>query len=156
MSLPDRILIAWEKDSHTDTIGRYADGQFFLGFHGAHTGDPTIEGPFRLERPLRWLVYLHLFDHDGNHRSTTVKVISTTSTRMTDPERAQGYAEVAALLNTLHDVSFGEIAIRPFRIDLDNIVFGLIDESDEERGPWAELYPDGLGFAPPWHGYYST
>lgn len=152
--LPARIPVQ-RNEYHTDTIGTYADGQFYLMFRGARTGDPTVDGPFR-HAPLRWLVYLHLFDHDGNHRSTTVREISRTSQRLTDTERANGTAETTALLETLDSPVFSDIAIRPFRVDLDGIVFGLINESAPDRGPWAELYPDGFGFAPPWNGEYST
>jgi hypothetical protein len=34
--------------------------------------------------------------------------------------------------------------------------FELVDESDEERGDWAELYPNRWGFDPPWDGRYDT
>ena len=156
MALPDRISIRWLPDYHTDTIGTYAEGQFYLMFRGARTGDPTIEGPWRGDRPGRWLVYLHLFDHDGNHRSTAVHVISASSEPMTETDHRHGEAVLALLLSALDAPTFGDIAIRLFRVDLDDIVFGLVDESDPERGHWAELYPDGFGFCPPWDGDYST
>jgi hypothetical protein len=37
-----------------------------------------------------------------------------------------------------------------------SVTFGLIDESRPDRGSWAELYPDRLGFSVPWDGTYST
>lgn len=51
--------------------------------------------------------------------------------------------------------------VRPFRVDFDNIVFGLIDETTDHPdeghgGPWAELYPQRLGFHQPWNGEYDT
>ncbi|MFF0153696.1 hypothetical protein [Micromonospora sp. NPDC005203] len=36
------------------------------------------------------------------------------------------------------------------------VTFGLIDESDAERGDWVELHPDRLGFTEPCDGLYST
>jgi hypothetical protein len=39
------------------------------------------------------------------------------------------------LLATLHGVEFDDIAIQLFRLDYDGYAFGLIDESDPERGP---------------------
>jgi formate hydrogenlyase regulatory protein HycA len=36
------------------------------------------------------------------------------------------------------------------------VTFGLIDESDAERGDRVGLYPDRLGFTEPWDGLYST
>jgi formate hydrogenlyase regulatory protein HycA len=155
VSVPDVIPVE-HNEYHTDTIGVYPDGQFYLTFRGARTGDPIVDGPFRLDEPLRWLVYLHLFDHAGHHRSTTVRVISTTSDQMTTAERDHGNAEAASLLKSLGSWTFCDIAIRPFRVDLDGIVFGLIEETEPERGPWFELHPDGYGFAPPWDGTYST
>jgi len=52
--------------------------------------------------------------------------------------------------------SYGDIRIRLFRVDFDGVVFGLIDESEPERGDWVELYPDRLGFHEPWNGLYDT
>jgi hypothetical protein len=35
------------------------------------------------------------------------------------------------------------------------VLFGLLTGEDED-GSWAELYPDRLGFGPPWDGTYDT
>jgi hypothetical protein len=58
-------------------------------------------------------------------------------------------------------LTFCDLAIRPFRVDFDDVVFGLIDESDDDPdeghgGPWAELYPQQLGFHEPWDGECDT
>jgi hypothetical protein len=55
----------------------------------------------------------------------------------------------------------GMIVAQPFRVDFDNVVFGLIDETTDDPdeghgGPWAELYPQRLGFHEPWNGEYDT
>ncbi len=154
VKVPDRIPIVnrW----HTETIGTYAGGQFYAMFRGARTGDPTLRDPAATRHPRRWLVYLHLFDHDGNHRSTDVRLISTAD-RMSEADREHGHAVLAELIASLDRPEFGPISIRPFRIDIDDVVFGLIDESAERDGaPWAELYPDRFGFHPPWNGEYDT
>lgn len=52
-------------------------------------------------------------------------------------------------------LTYGDIAIRPFRFEYDAITFGLIIE-DGHGTDWAELYPDGLGFRAPWDGSYDT
>ncbi|AEV84815.1 hypothetical protein ACWT_3792 [Actinoplanes sp. SE50] len=61
----------------------------------------------------------------------------------------------------LEAVTNCDIAIRPFRVDFDDVVFGLIDETTDDPyeghgGPWAELLPQGLGFHEPWNGQYDT
>ena len=56
-------------------------------------------------------------------------------------------------------LAFGPIAIRPFRIVVDDVVFGLIPIGYSEAGSdWerAELFPESLSFAPPWDGIYDT
>ncbi|MGW3783648.1 hypothetical protein ACWD5Z_03635 [Micromonospora chokoriensis] len=65
-------------------------------------------------------------------------------------------ARLATLLDQLPERQYGDIAIQLFRMVHDGVTFGLIDESDPERGDWVELYPDRLGFTEPWDGLYST
>jgi hypothetical protein len=57
--------------------------------------------------------------------------------------------------------STGAAAIRLFRADFDDVVLGLIGETTDDPdeghgGPWAELYPQRLGFHEPWDGEYDT
>lgn len=63
---------------------------------------------------------------------------------------------LAGLLDRLPGREFGDIAVRPFRVVHDGVTFALADESGPERGAWAELYPDRLGFGEPWDGTCST
>jgi formate hydrogenlyase regulatory protein HycA len=57
---------------------------------------------------------------------------------------------------------YGDIAIRPFQVEADGIVFGLVPESHHEYPDgrreldWAEFYPGQLGFSSPWDGCYDT
>ncbi|WP_327003034.1 hypothetical protein OHA72_49455 [Dactylosporangium sp. NBC_01737] len=96
---------------------------------------------------------MHRFDHDGRHESSTIRRIAL-SRYLTDPDAADRI--LTGLLYELDAPRFGDIAIQPFRLTCDGVLFGLIDESDPDRGDWAELYPDRLGFTPPWDGTYST
>lgn len=57
-----------------------------------------------------------------------------------------------AMLPGLH---VGDIAIRPFRCDVDGVLCGLIIETFE-GAEHAELYPNNLGFYEPWDGLYDT
>lgn len=62
---------------------------------------------------------------------------------------------LAKLLRSLPRRSYTDIAIRPFQLTVDGVLFGLLSGVDEGE-PWAELYPDRLGFAEPWDGSYDT
>jgi hypothetical protein len=149
MALPDRIPIAYMPDSRSWCIGRYADGQFrgLLTAKGHRLGD---------DRPDLWRVYsvLHLFDHEGRYRSSDIWYAGTGQGEAF--ERA--FARLEECVNALPGWEYGDIAIRPFRVEVeaDGLVFELVDESDEERGDWAELYPNHWGFHPPWDGRYDT
>ncbi|MEV4823170.1 hypothetical protein [Micromonospora sp. NPDC049274] len=143
MSLPDLVPISHEPDYRTDRVGRYADGQFYAGIHGAHRDDDPEPDPDR-ER-IRWYAYLHLFDVDGRHRRSDISLVAT-APYLRGELGAQAEARLAGLLDQLPDWQYGDIAVQLFRVVHDGVTFGLIDESDAERGDRIELYPDRLGF----------
>jgi formate hydrogenlyase regulatory protein HycA len=122
-------------------------GQFFASIHGAV---PPGASPFD-QTVVRWYVILHLFDQAGHHRQSDIWCAGVARLPFEVAE-----ARLQRLLDELPGREYCDIAIRPFRVEQDGIVFGLIDESDPERGDWAELYPDRLGFHPPWEGLYDT
>jgi len=153
MSLPPVIPIAHEPDYRTASIGRYAEGQFYAAIQGAHRDNDRE--PDRERARIRWYTYIHLFDHDGRHRGSQVELIGVAPTLHGDfRERAED--TLSNMLTSLQDRKFGDIAIRPFWLEHDGVTFGLFDESSPERGGWAELYPDRLGFHEPWDGLYDT
>jgi hypothetical protein len=148
MSLPEVVPIAHEPDYRTDTIGVYDRGQFLAMVTGAY----RAEDEHRREL-MRWYAVMHLFDHDGNHESSEIRLLGTGQANEVrlDPE------PLRTLLDTLPGRQYGDIAIKPFRVDFDGVLFGLVDESgDHGDGGWAELYPAGLGFHEPWNGEYDT
>jgi formate hydrogenlyase regulatory protein HycA len=147
MSLPDVVPIAHEPDYRTATIGTYDGGQFFAVITGAY----REEGERRRELMRRYAV-LHLFDQAGNHLSSDIRLLAIGQLTTYDREPFD------TLLDSLPSRRYGDIAIKPFRVDHDGVIFGLIDESGENGGPggWAELYPDRLGFCEPWDGSYDT
>lgn len=77
---------------------------------------------------------------------------------------------MAALLDGLPEREYGDIAIRPFQLTVDGVLFGLVvehhdresgdgdgeDGEGESEDDWAELHPDQLGFYAPWDGLYDT
>jgi hypothetical protein len=149
--VPDAIPIAYEADYRTDTIGTYDDGQFYADIHGACRGEPSSFP----KGETRWYLYVHTFDRSGNYRSSEIELIKVGG--FLDEYREPALARLAQLLDALPGRAFGDIRIKPFRTSFDGVVFGLIDETEERDGlPWFELYPDRLGFAPPWNGDYST
>jgi len=153
VAIPDRIPIVHEPDYRTDTIGSYADGQFLATVVAGFAKAVIPEGDF--ERHKRWYAVLHRFDHDGHHTGSDIWFSGTTA----DGERAvidRAESHLRGWLDRLPGLIFGDIAVRLFRLEVDGIVFGLVDESDEEYGEHVELYPDELGFYEPWNGLYDT
>jgi hypothetical protein len=153
MPLPARIPIAYNPDHRTDMIGSYADGQFYATVHGAHRDDDQEDDRGR-ER-VRWYAYLHLFDVDGHHRRSDITLMGI-APYLEGELRSRAETKLADLVDQLGDHRFEDIAIRLFRVVEDGVTFGLLDESHPERGDWAELHPDWLGFCAPWDGDYST
>ncbi|MFJ4682771.1 hypothetical protein [Streptomyces sp. NPDC088789] len=154
MTVPEIVPIAHEPEYRTGTIGRYAGGQFFASVTYA-------EGPLR-----RLYVVLHRFDADGRHVHSDISRADRPPTPSPGAEETPGAApdraeaRLAGLLDGLDGREFGDIAIRPFRVVFDGVVFGLVTErhapTPGEEHDWAELYPDRLGFSAPWNGLYDT
>lgn len=151
--IPDLIPIMHEPDYHTGQIGRYADGQFFACVtaafpEGLQVGDDWPEHK-------RWYAVLHRFDRDGHHQGSEVWYAGTTAQGEQDViDRADRV--LTGWLSELPQPTLGDIAVRLFSVEVDGIVFGLVDESDDEYGEHVELYPNQLGFYPPWDGEYDT
>lgn len=152
VAVPELIPIKRVPGYHTDTIGRYADGQFFACVTGAHAR--LLRPDADLAQQQRWYAVLHRFDHEGHHTGSDIQFTGTTG----DGRRASVDEAVHLLrqwLGELADPVYGDIAVKPFRTELDGVVFGLVDVSDE-HGDHVELYPNHLGFFPPWNGSYDT
>ncbi|MET8960479.1 hypothetical protein ABZX69_13390 [Streptomyces sp. NPDC004074] len=162
MSVPEIIPIAHNPDHRTSTIGRYAEGQFLASItyafpRGFVPGDGW-------EEQKRLYVVLHRFDFEGRHIDSEIWCAGTWAEQHRRPHdrdsvSSRAQARMAALLDGLPQREYGGIAIRPFRLTADGVVFGLITErheDDEDEDEWAELYPDRLGFYAPWDGRYDT
>jgi len=157
VQLPEVIPIKYERDYRTNRIGRYEGGQFFADITGAYQ-----EGVLRdtdWQRQQRMYAVLHRFDADGHHVGSDVWFAGVRPDGPAAIERAEQM--LSKWLSDIAPVTFCDIAIRPFRFKVDQVIFGLIDETsddpDEGHGtPWAELYPQRLGFHEPWDGEYDT
>ncbi|MGI5191096.1 hypothetical protein ACQEVI_23350 [Promicromonospora sp. CA-289599] len=165
MAVPDVIPIAYEPGYRTDTIGRYDGGQFFASVtYAFRTGYTRRDGPWEDHKLL--FVVLHTFEVDGNHRDSDIwcagtqrQVMQVASGPHGHDPRAKADARLAKLLDELPGREYTNIAIRPFQVTFDDVLFGLVVERHSEDGAeddWAELYPDTLGFHEPWNGEYDT
>jgi hypothetical protein len=177
MTLPDKIPIRYQPEYRSWCIGHYDDGQF-LGCvvvgnakdylaragpgHSLDFLDPHVDD-LLLQRVLhdrdfvnhqRHYSVLHLFDHDGRYQSTDLWYAGTGEG---EPVK-RAFARLQEQVDALPGRRYGDIAIGLFEADLevDDLWFELVDESSEERGDWAELYPNRWGFHPPWDGGYDT
>ncbi|MEU4271067.1 hypothetical protein [Streptomyces sp. NPDC026092] len=156
MSVPEVIPIGHEPDYRTSTIGRWQGGQFF-----ASVTSTLPEGPLGddWQSQKRWCAVLHRFDGAGRHLDSRIQFTGTTA----DGERkviAAALQLLDAWLDALPERAYEDIAIAPFAVRFEGALFGLVLEGREEGGEedsvWAEFYPDGLGFSPPWDGQYDT
>ncbi|MFI1379650.1 hypothetical protein [Embleya sp. NPDC020886] len=162
MAVPEIIPIAYEPDYRTDTIGRFADGQFLASITYAFPeGYRHGEG---WEDAKRLYVVLHRFDVEGHHVDSDIRCAGTWREQQQqhgDPDSvlARAEARMAELLDALPRREFRSIGIRPFQLIVDDVLFGLVISQHgghEDEDDWAELHPDGLGFCDPWNGEYST
>ncbi|HEY0700009.1 MAG TPA: hypothetical protein VGD43_19630 [Micromonospora sp.] len=156
MPIPLTIPVMYEPGYHTSTIGRYADGQFIASVTaGYREGALPADDDDGWQRAKRWYAYLHRFDHDGRHLGSEARFAGTTAD---GEEQVLDRAErmLAELLDGLPDRRYGDVAVRLFRVEIDGILFGLVDETEEYGDDHVELYPDELGFNPPWEGEYDT
>ncbi|MEU9317799.1 hypothetical protein [Streptomyces sp. NPDC048295] len=172
MAVPAIIPIAHEPDYRTGTIGRYTGGQFLASITYAFPDGFTLGDGW--EEHKRLYTVLHRFDHEGRHVDSEIERVGTWAEQRQRPQGedsvlARAQSRMAALLDGLPGREYGDIAIRPFRLMVDDVLFGLVverhdggedghenDEVDEHEDEWAELHPDGLGFYAPWDGQYDT
>ena len=158
MAVPEVIPIRYEPDYRTDAIGRYAHGQFLASITWAFREGVGL--PRDWPRHKRLYAVLHRFDRDGHHLDSNIWFAGTWAEKQQhppgeDPVLARAESKMAELLGSLPEIDYGEIAIRPFRLEVDGVVFGLVVGGDEEH-EWATLEPDDLLFTVPWDGSYDT
>lgn len=162
--LPEVIPIKYKPDYRTDRIGRYAGGQFFADVTGASptAGEPDFKRTYAL---------LHLFDDEGRHLGSQIHCagklplayykLPLDFTLPRPDLLGQAEEVLTRWLEDLGPVTYCDIAIRPFKVDFEGDTIGLLDETTDDpyhtHGcPWAELYPQRLGFHEPWDGEYDT
>jgi hypothetical protein len=170
---PDRLLIPYEDFEYGrfNFVGRYGDGNQFMAFvTGAFPADWwSGKHPPEFLRNCwmwhkRWYAVLHRFDAAGNHMGTDAWSGGTTADGQTEAiERARG--KLDELLATLGERRPGDIAVRPFGVEIDGYFFGLVykcvdaedPDNPEAKDEYVMLEPNDIMFHPPWDsGEYST
>lgn len=165
VAVPDVIPIAHEAGYRTDTIGQYDGGQFLASVtYAFRRGYSRDDGPWEDHKLL--FVVLHTFEVNGDHRGSDIWCAGTQREAMQAGSRSRDHdvlatadARLANLLDALPGREYTDIAIRPFQVVFDDVLFGLVVErhgEDVAEDDWAELYPDELGFHEPWDGQYDT
>lgn len=151
MPIPERIPMARD-DYHLDRIGRDRDGRQFMAFVAASLpkGPPW---PSDLQRHVRWYAVLHRFDADGRHLETRAWCGGTRADGDA-PAMEHARQKLEEWLTEFAPVRLCDIAVRPFRTEIDGRTFGLIPGDREDDG--IELVPGDLAFYEPWDGTYGT
>jgi hypothetical protein len=157
MAPPERIPIRYEPEYRSWCIGRNDNGQFLgsvvSGYSKEYRAKVKRSG-FGDDWPAHQRQYsvLHLFDHDGRHQASDIWYAGSGQ----DEPIERAFARLQERVDALPGREYGDIAIRPFRVDFDDQVFGLIDESAELGFDYVVLHPNDWCFSPPWDGRYDT
>jgi len=153
VAVPKSIKIAREEGYHTDRIGKYGDGNQFMGFVIATVPTPV---PKDRQTNKRWYAVLHTFDKKGKHLNTEAWFAGTAaSSERAAVEKAQ--AKLEQMIAALGKVKYGNVEVGLFQVEIDGHTFGLVDASEPEEGYESiHLLPNDLAFFEPWDGPYDT
>lgn len=165
MPAPDKLLIQHDDfDGGRFThVGRYGSGNQFMGYltyaspKYYHTEEMTPDGQIIWRKHINCFAVLHRFDAEGNHLGTDVVRVEGTQ----DSDH-QAWAKLEEMIAGLGEIEYAGIWVKPFRLEIEGVVHGLIYESefweeDGEEQEWIMLEPNDIMFHPPWDsGEYST
>lgn len=146
-------------------VGRLADGRQFMAFvTGAFPDHVNLNWDTDEWRKVKsWSAVLHMFDAEGNHLSTEVKLGGyDIEERSVAVDKA--WSELERMLAPLGSgkPELGDIWVRQFAVEIEGVTHSLLYETfqGEEDGPVFEgvmLEPRDIMFHPPWDsGEYST
>jgi hypothetical protein len=153
LAVPQSIKIAREEGYHTDRIGKYGEGNQFMGFVTATVPNAL---PKHGQRHTRWYAVLHTFDKKGKHLNTEAWFAGTTAGgERKAVEKAQ--AKLDQMIVALGKVKYGDVKVGLFQVQIDGHTFGLVDASEPEEDYLSiHLLPNDLAFFEPWDGTYDT
>jgi hypothetical protein len=162
---PDKLRIPFD-EYHFEYVGKTDDGRQFMGCLTYATNNvskfywteeqKSPHGDNVWKQRANCFAVLHLFDADGKHLETRVQ--KADGTQESTP---QDWKIFGSLFAELGNCTHCDIFVRPFSVECDGVLHGLIYESevDEEGelGEWVMLEPRDIMFHPPWDGgEYST
>jgi hypothetical protein len=125
-----------------------------------HTEEISSDGQVVFREHVNCFAVLHRFHADGGHLGTDVKRVEVTS----DSDE-QDWSRLEAMIAELDKPEYHGIRVKPFRVEIDKVVHGLIyecaDAEDADDPTAMEEYvmlePNDIMFHPPWDsGEYST
>lgn len=165
MAQPDTLLIPYEDFEYArfTHLGCYGDGNQFLGYvtyatpKFYHTEETTPDGQVIWREHTNCFAVLHRFDSAGRHIDTAVERVEGTR-----DSNQQDWAKLDEMIAGLGEVKFGDIRVKPFRVEVGKIVHGLVYEPEGweegyQTGDYVMLEPNDIMFHPPWDsGEYST
>lgn len=171
MAEPDTLMIPYEGfgGARFAHVGRYGESNQFLGcITYAAQYVPKFYWTEKVaadEQPLfrehaNCFAVLHRFDPTGRHLGTDVERVGGT-----EESNDRDWAKLDEMIASLGDPQLCDIRIKPFRIEIDKIVYGLIyehvagDDQDDRSANYEHvmLEPNDIMFHPPWDsGEYST
>jgi hypothetical protein len=170
---PDNLLIPYEDFEYGrfNLVGRYGAGNQFMAFvTGAFPSDwwsgnrPPEYLQANWARHKRWCAVVHRFDANGFHLGTDVFFGGDTASGQ-ETAISAAEKELAKMLAALGPAEPCDIRVKPFRVEIDGYLFGLIYEcvdAEDPENPGAKneyvmLEPNDIMFHPPWDsGEYST
>jgi formate hydrogenlyase regulatory protein HycA len=162
---PERLRVP--HDEHRfEYVGRYGGGKQFLAdvTRAFPDDDPYPDPTGDWASKKRWYAVLHCFDADGNHLGTDLFSGGTTAEGQ---DQAVGRADqkLDEMLASLGEYHLCDIAVRPFRVEHEGYLFGLVyqrnswEDPEDPDGAYecVMLWPNDIMFHPPWDsGEYST
>jgi formate hydrogenlyase regulatory protein HycA len=153
-------------------VGRFDGDKQFMAFvtgampHASWKGelpaDSEMRGPADYYAKHKgWYAVIHRFDAVGNHLGSEVR-LGGKDEEGRDVAGDKAWDQLNEIARPMGPVVFGDILVRPFALEIDGVLFGLIYESyvDEADGSFREyvmLQPNDVMVHPPWEsGEYST
>ena len=147
--IPKRIPIMRMEDYHTHFLGKTNDGRLFFGSETFADKKarwnlvPELQNQNRIDFAI-----LYLFDKNG--KFLEFKYWST----LLENERQNTTEKLKELVDDLGQVTYCDIKIETFEIDIKGIKCGLIPNEESKT---IDLYPSNtISFEEPWNGEYNT
>jgi hypothetical protein len=152
MTFPDKLKINRIEDYHTHHLGQVENGDLFCEYETFLFTKPLheLQENENWEKYRREYVVLHLFDKDGNLKSTSHWFAGTSdkSNGITIEQKLDKFTR------DLGNIKYQNIEVRPFQIKIDGHTFGLLENKEFNC---INLEPSSLiSFMYPWDGSYYT